>query len=202
MQHELFKQLGTLAEGKIWCMWIITDQYMEFSGNVVPNYAPPFDHTLTSPPIFFVFFFYPRFAPIPLFFLSGALADTEQLHECDANQWFHTLTHRHSRQGKGCETSNPNTSSPAAWSIVRIKHKTAQMFSLHLSLIILSVLPLFYIFLRGTGGFITQSSLEIPLVYVPRLTSRPEPDTLLEAITIVTLLPPHPFQQDSDRTGH
>lgn len=40
MQHELLKHLDKFAEGKIWCVGIISDQYIEFSGSMVPNYAP------------------------------------------------------------------------------------------------------------------------------------------------------------------
>lgn len=148
MQHELLKHRGTLAEGRIWCVWIISDQYIEFSGNMVPNYAPvwPRAHLFSH---LFVFFSLQALLPSH----SSSVRALWPAHRATIqaqckSMGSHISTQTHGRQGTGFETSNPITSSPAGWSIVRKKALTAPPYSLHLShssLIILSMLSLSFL---------------------------------------------------------
>lgn len=86
--------IGTFAEGKIWCVWIIPDQYIEFSGNMAPNYAPVWPHTHLFSHLF-VFFSFQALLPSHSSSVRRFGQHTGQLYKYNTNQWVHTLTHRH-----------------------------------------------------------------------------------------------------------
>lgn len=162
-----------MRRGRIWCVWIIPDQYIEFSGNMVPNYAPvwPRAHLFSH---LFVFFSLQALLPSHSPSVRRFGPRAEQLYRHNANQWVHTLAHRH--MADKVQASRPLTQSPPSlpgWSIVRKKSINSPIvlfpslsFFANNSSNVVSLVPSHFL-LQQRGKFISLSSLEIPEASMP-----------------------------------